>query len=708
MSNIINFTGVAQENPQKNLENFIHHAKTELTLYEWSDDKWTVTKGTRDTPLLFAKHGAKAYEWVPFDQPFLDFAKAYIRRVQTLDEVTSRNIDVTALRYIYDALEKVTGTCDITRVSGAVIIEAADHIDAREKNKKKRYQIGGKLEKILDFLRSEAFICPALPGFVAKQRWKRPTEKAQRMDEDGKKHREARLPSDHVMKQFIYAFRLAKSPMDRYWASVGMLLLFAPNRAGEFQFLSINSLGWDDYQDENGVIQKKMFVRWFSEKGKGYNRKWVFSWYTEAVQEAFDTLIEISAPARAAAKFAYDNPGQYLIHEHCVTPDDHPSNLALTDVELTHAIGVTSLLNRSGCAINDSDRRTRFPSYLKPYTDYNPTYAQLAEAVVSFYKSRDWPKHRLQCSFPVWENLLLIREHEFHADFLAKPFSWTLPDINQINRQFGAKHYETRVYSPTLFERLNLTDEYGGKIEVESHDLRRWHATRGMQEGATELQIAWHAGRNDLSQNRSYDLRTPEQIAERLYELTVQASSKLITRHQIPLHERIQMNIPVHRSDLIKEEVGHNSVHIGAMGGCVKHVTEPECLKGRQCHGCSKHVIVKGVPGCLDYFIEEERRLKFQWDALQDRRYEPYMQRTVMHVGTELGFVRGRRKILEDSNVPDGTVIQIPRDFDPSEIRLGLLENGFEEVTRPEPNAMTADIARLLPEIFKDAENNNN
>jgi hypothetical protein len=160
------------------------------------------------------------------------------------------------------------------------------------------------------------------------------------------------------------------------------------------------------------------------------------------------------------------------------------------------------------------------------------------------------------------------------------------------------------------------------------------------------------------------------------------------------------MNIPIHRSDLIREEVGHNTVKIGAMGGCIKHVTEPDCLKGRQCHGCSQHAIVKGIPGCLNYFIEEERRLQFQWDRLQSCRDEPYMQRTVMHVGTELGFVRGRRKILEDSNVPDGTVIQIPRDFDPSEIRLGLLEQGFNEASKPEPNAMTADIARLLPEVF--------
>lgn len=704
MSNVINFSGGKHENPLKNLTAFIYHAKTELTLYNWDEDKWVVSKGAKDIPLVFAKHGATPYEWTPFDQPFMDFAKAYIREVQSLNEVTSRGLDIVALRYIFDALIKVTGTCDVTRISGEVINEAANHIGARENNRTRQYQIGGKFEKILNFLRSKAFICPNLPGFVAKQRWKKQADKAQRTDEEGKKHREGHLPSDHVMKQFIYAFRRAKTLMDRYWASVGMLLLFAPNRAGEFHFLSINSLGWEDYQDDSGAFQKKMFVRWFSEKGQGDNKKWVFSWFEEAVQEAFDTLVEISAPARAAAKFAYDNPGQYMVHEFCLTPGDHDQNSPLTDKQFAYAIGSKSLLDKDdGCTISTSKRNSKLPKHLKSFKGFNPTYAQLAEVVIPRHKTKDWPKHRRQCSFPVWENLLLIRENEFHADFAVKPFSWRLPDVNEINRQFGEKQYETRVYSPTLFERLNLTDEYGGKIELESHDLRRWHATRAMQEGATELEIAWHAGRKDMSQNRAYDLRTPEQIADRLHELTVKSNAQVISRHSIPLHERIQMNLPVHRSDLIKEEVGHNSVHIGAMGGCVKHVTEPDCLKGRQCHGCSKHVIVKGVPGCLDYFIEEERRLQFLWDGIQDRRYEPYMQRTVMHIGTDLGFVRGRRKILEDSNVPDGYVIQIPRDFDPSEIRLGLQEQGLEEASKPAPNALTADIARLLPGVFKDA-----
>lgn len=701
MSNVIYFTGKGHENPHKNLEDFINYAMTELTLYDWKEDKWTVTKGAKDISLLFAKHGATAYKCEPFDQPFMDFAKAYIRNAQTLEEVTSRHLDVTALRYLFDALEKVTGTCDITRVSGAVINEVANHIDAREDNKTRQYQIGSKFEKILDFLRTKAFICPSLPGFVAKQRWKKQADKAQRTDEEGKKHREDRLPSDYVMKQFIYAFRLAESRMDRYWASVGMLLLFAPNRAGEFHFLSVNSLGWEEYQDEDGVTKEKMFLRWFSEKGKGDNKKWVYSWFVEAVREAFDTLIEISEPARNAAKFAYDNPGLFMIHERCVTASNHPQNVPLTDEEFAHAICTPSLLNKNG-TISNSTRRN-FSAYLKPFTNHNPSYADLAKLLVPEYKTKDWPTYRQQCNFPVWENLLLIREYEFHADFVAKPFSWRLPDVNEINRQFGEKQYESRRYYPTLFERLNLSDENGGKIEIESHDLRRWHATRAMQEGATELEIAWHAGRKVKSQNRAYDLRSPEQIADRLYEITIRSNSQVITRHQIPLHERIQWNLPVHRSDLIKEEVGHNTVHIGAMGGCVKHVTEPDCLKGRQCHGCSKHVIVKGVPGCLDYFIEEERRLQFQWDRLQDRREDPYMQRTVMHVGTELGFVRGRRRILEDPKVPDGMVIQIPRDFDPSEIRLGLMEQGLQEASKPEPNMMTADIARLLPGIFKDA-----
>lgn len=58
MSNVVNFSGGVHENAQKNLADFIHHAKTELTLYDWPKDKWIVTKGAKDVVLLFSKHGA--------------------------------------------------------------------------------------------------------------------------------------------------------------------------------------------------------------------------------------------------------------------------------------------------------------------------------------------------------------------------------------------------------------------------------------------------------------------------------------------------------------------------------------------------------------------------------------------------------------------------------------------------------------------------
>ena len=56
MSNVVNFSGGKHENPQKNLADFIRHAKDDLTIYDWSEDTWYVTKGAKDIYHVWSYH----------------------------------------------------------------------------------------------------------------------------------------------------------------------------------------------------------------------------------------------------------------------------------------------------------------------------------------------------------------------------------------------------------------------------------------------------------------------------------------------------------------------------------------------------------------------------------------------------------------------------------------------------------------------------
>ncbi|NCC22327.1 MAG: hypothetical protein EOM26_07680 [Alphaproteobacteria bacterium] len=696
------FRGNPAYDAEENLRNFINYAKTELSIFDWHENVWRFELNASRRTLHFRQLADNIQDHVPFESPYMDFAKAFVRYTHTLRASTASARHLNALRFLSAALRIVTGTQEVFRISGAVVLQAVALLDESGLQQAEKHHLARCLQQLFDFLRSQALICPALPDFDTRNFFRRPGNIARSTNAKGQKHRDERMPSMHTMKQVVNAFRLAETTEDRYWASVLMLLLFAPNRSGELQFLSINSLGWSDYTDKSGESSRKMFVRWYSEKGGGHLKKWVFGWFEEPVLQAFEILREISKPARDAAQFAYDNPGVYMIHELCLTPQEFPQDQVLSDEQFFTAARLgwpLKLLNKKG-VLPPGRRKSLIPARLREFEDHNPTYSQLAANVLTNYRTSAWPKYHRLCKFPIWENLLLVRENEFDETKSVKLFSWGMPSRPALYTAMGTGGIAKK---PSVFERLGLRDETGQPIAIQPHDIRRWHNTHAKQEGATELEIAWASGRKDLRQNRHYDLRQPEAIAERLHEVVQQGSSGIITRHHIPLHERVKMGLPVHRSDLITGEVGHNTVHLGPMGGCVRPVTEPDCLKSRQCYGCSKHVVVKGVPGCFEYFVEEERRLQKQWDRLQDRRHEPMMARTLMKIGTDLGFVRGRRRILQDANVPDGTVIQIPPEYDQSEVRIGLEEQGLEQPSRPSPEGVTADLALLLPELYGDA-----
>jgi hypothetical protein len=125
-------------------------------------------------------------------------------------------------------------------------------------------------------------------------------------------------------------FSKAVTKEDQYWSSVLTLLMFAPSRAGELPGLVVDCL----HETESG----RLGVRWYGEKGFGDTIKWVPDVMQETVIEAHRRLVEIGAPARAAAKFAYDNPEVFYRHEECITPSDFPEDRPLSALEFAHAM----------------------------------------------------------------------------------------------------------------------------------------------------------------------------------------------------------------------------------------------------------------------------------------------------------------------------------------------------------------------------------
>lgn len=420
------------------------------------------------------------YDYEPFAEPFLSFAQSYVRYIQTIKESQAIQNTIFGLQAIYDALVNIHGKPDPLKVDGLVQLKAVELLNQRRPGSETLYRVGGGLEKLYKLMRDKG-ITPSLPEW--KKPWKRPRSKAEATTDDAIKFQEERCPSQHQMLALADCFRNATTTQDKYWSSVITLLMFAPSRAGELLDLTVDCLG-----EENG----RYYVSWESEKGFGATRKWVPSSLVQTVKEAVERLIEIGRPARKAAKFAYENPGVFLHHDDCVTPEGFAVNEELTEMQARRALGLTS----------DSGKEQWF---VRLKEDGGLTYQRLAQHAALTYQDRNWPYLEKTDRY-VWDSLLLIRENELHTDFSARPYSWGLPTVNRLNDQL-----KPRGDVKTIFQRFGIKDENGEEIRMTSHQPRVWLSTMAERGGMDSWLLAQWAGRARVQDNRHYDLRTREE-----------------------------------------------------------------------------------------------------------------------------------------------------------------------------------------------------
>jgi len=236
MADIIHFQPKHEISAKQNLDSFIEHCKNTLTLYDdqggWQSNNWQHKQKSRSIAMTFSKYRAKSNpaSFDPLDEPFLSFAKAYIRYNQSIKAVSSVTNKMVALRMLHDALVAVHGIANVLQTDGLVIGELETITKQRVTNKDRRNKIGYQIEILLEFIRSKRIV-PALQSW--ENPWPKVGAKAERTDEDSRKWQDTRCPSMHQMLALADCFANAETLEDKYWSSVITLLMFAPGRAGD-------------------------------------------------------------------------------------------------------------------------------------------------------------------------------------------------------------------------------------------------------------------------------------------------------------------------------------------------------------------------------------------------------------------------------------------------------------------------------------------
>ncbi|MBB1398094.1 hypothetical protein [Pseudoalteromonas sp. SG44-8] len=690
MADIIHFQPKHEISAKQNLDSFIEHCKNTLTLYDdqggWRSNSWKHKQKNRSIAMTFSKFRAKSNpaNFDPLDEPFLSFAKAYIRYSQSIKAVSSVANKMVALRMLHDALVAVHGIANVLKTDGLVIGELETITKQRVSNKDRKNKIGYQIEILLEFIRSKRIV-PALQSW--DNPWPKVGAKAERTDEDSRKWRDNRCPSMHQMLALADCLANAETLEDQYWSSVSTLLMFAPGRAGELSELTVDCL----HRGENGALG----VRWYAEKGFGYTIKWVPELLEQAVIKAHSRLMDIGKPAREAAKYAHDHPNVFMRHSGCCTSDGFAEDKPLNAYQFAHAMNFGEESSSKIVKLKDLNSNTAWDILSSDKTKWivrlrksgNPTYQGLARYVFDKYSGADWP-NLSSINRPIWKSLVLVRDREFHNSANPRNFSWRLPSVNELNAQLAIRD---KLKNPpkTLFQRMGYKDEDGSDIRLTSHQLRVWLSTNAERGGMDAWQLARWAGRARINDNRHYDLRTQDEREQ-------QARSILEYNERPTALEAIKLNLPVSYKDLGVNRIG--IADVTEYGMCVHDYAMSPCTKGGECMTCKEHVCIKGMPETLERIVRLEEQVESQFNKATEDKADGVFgaDRWVSHLGWKLAHIRTQSKRLKSEDTSEGAILWIPPEHDPSPVKRALEQNSLDTSASEQDLVEESEISMLL------------
>jgi len=670
MDNVVQFVPRADRDARANLAEFIRAARDDLTAFsdsgEWADDRWKQGK----TVAVFATKSAPqtGYSFTPMAEPFLQFAKAYVRYSYSHKPVRSVSNLTAALQCVEAALMQVHGRAEVGLINQAVMDVSAVRCKEFFESPDLWYRTGRFLQALFKFC-SDKRISAQLPAW--RSPYRKPKILTEDLGEQGAKHQSDKLPSNELMLALADLFANADSKESRFFTSIMVLLMVAPGRISEVLALPVDCIGWE--ADEQG--NQQMYLRWWAAKGKGATKKWIVPAMHSVVEEAVSRLIDIGAPARLAAKFAHDNPGKFLPHPGCASTAQHVDVGALSPEAFSTAMDLDYVSNGV-----DSNGDPKWPvacrntKWIAKLLDEGAmTYSGLAEQIMTECAGDDWPFVDSTKTVKVWDALCLHRQNEMHKKFRVRQYSWRLPTTNEVNQRMGS----TKGLS--LFDQNGTTNSDGSSIKLTSHQLRHWLSTMSVRAGMDDYTLAQWAGRASVNDNRHYDHRTPEEQLQSARSLALDEEPSVLTR--------FTTNMPVTYKELGVDRLGIAKAKLYGM--CTHDYAMTPCQKQRECMTCKEHVCIKGDHITLDRIRSLEEQTASLLNQAQKAHDEGLFgaDRWVDNHKWKLAHTKSIRMTLENEAVPDGSLVRIPEGHDPSAVKRALMDLEIMSADVSEPVA---------------------
>ncbi|MAH14474.1 MAG: integrase [Sphingomonadaceae bacterium] len=643
MAEIFVFTPRHEIAAAENMSEFITSCREKLSLYEphfdWNEHIWGaagVTFGNIDQK--YVSGGLKSV----LAQPFLDFAKAYVRYRQT-HAPNKHHSEMKALKCVERALVNLTGRADPSEITIGVL-DAAQDI-ARE-HYKAPYAAGREIAALARFLTDHRLVGRSLDW---RSNIKRPTDTV-RTGIKAKEKRESKLPNEEAVHAIAAIFASNPTePDDIFVTSTVAMLLCAPSRISEILELS------EDCEVEEMKRDGTLAYGWRfrPKKGGAPMIKWIPDAMVDVAKAAIARVRTITQPAREFAAWIEarsDDPFPHLQRQ-------LGDKMNVSRDEVRRLVGQASLSSL--------------------------TFKYVAgEEVVQIEDLRVWTKELVvqrHPSFPYiddestikWsERLYCFHRNQLHRGRSVVSLSLWAPDNNALNDRLTANSAKVK---SSFFTRHGF-NEGRDVLGITSHQFRHLLVTMSHRGGLSTSEIARWRGSKDHRQNRAYNQRSEFELVAMLRE-NDPALTK--SKSEIEIAEQIKMALPVTTAEFNALE--KPTAHITELGFCIHDFVMSPCQRFRDCLNCTEQVCVKGdrrLEGLREQLSLVEDQIESAKEGAADGLYgaDPWTQ-----IQTQ---TRDRLKnlieIMEDPSVPAGALVRLanPREFSPA-IRA-LRANGHD------------------------------
>lgn len=644
MSDVILFRPKAELDAAGNLAGFIESCRNELTVFgadlPFDEDVWDVTSS-----ISLKGHGNKRIRIVfssletvnetnpsPMAEPFLGFAKAYMRYMHGLRPIVGFGSRLTSLRVLEAALSE-QGSIPNPYMIDTHSLNRAAQLAGELYSDAVAYRIGGQLEMLASFLSKNRLI-------VVPVRWrshlKRPGDTV-RVGKEFDERRQSKMPSDAALDALPKVYRLASEPVDVIVSSVAAILCASPDRISEVLMLPENCEVNQNYGKDGSEAYG---LRWWPAKGADPMVKWIVPSMATVVKEAIGKIRSVTEPARCVAKWYELNPEKIYLESHL---EQLRFNIWLFMQEVVEILGfadigsATDWCKRNAVKIIDCSegRKVKF--------------ADIQAAVVAMLPD-GFPVLDKETGLKYSEALLVVRVNELGSQRATYRCMVESISINQINSGLGGRSEHG---FGSVFSRLGFTDIDGSPIKINTHQFRHYLNTLAQAGGMSQLDIAKWSGRKDVRQNAAYDHVTPDQMLQKIRDAIGDDSQMFGPLAEIP------KKVLIPRDEFARLRVP--TAHTTDLGFCVHDYTMSPCQLHRDCINCEDLVCVKGdqeKTNRLRRNLEEARDFLVKAEAAVAEGYAGG-DRWLVHHQSSVERLTQLCSIMDDPNVPLGAVVQL-------------------------------------------------